>query len=218
MANPIVTNPASTTTSAPHRSIVVLKLPAKVPALISLATGIVRGVTGNPAFPNPVPPLATVSQAITDLQAAEASAQAKTRGAVATRNAMRAALVTLLDQLKAYVQQVADADRANSEAIIQGAAMTVKKTAIRQKQTFLAKAGSVTGSVKLVAQSVARRASYEWQLSADGGKTWMVAPSTLQTKTTLSNLAVGTTYMFRYRAVTKAGEGDWSQPVAMLVK
>src|ERR1700677_2066120 len=127
MANPIVTNPASTTANAPHRSIVVLKLPAKVPALISLATGIVRGVTGNPAFPSPVPPLATVNQAITDLQAAEASAQAKTRGAVATRNAMRAALVTLLDQLKAYVQQVADTDRANSEAIIQGAAMAVKK-------------------------------------------------------------------------------------------
>jgi hypothetical protein len=53
MANPIVTNPASTTANAPHRSIVVLKLPVKVPALISLATGIVRGVTGNPAFPSP---------------------------------------------------------------------------------------------------------------------------------------------------------------------
>jgi hypothetical protein len=28
----------------------------------------------------------------------------------------------------------------------------------------------------------------------------------------------GTTVAFRYRAVTKAGIGDWSQPLSLLVK
>ncbi len=214
MANTTVTNPASTTANAPHRGIVVLKLPAKVSDLVTLASGIVTGITGNASFPNPVPPLATVSQAISDLQTAELAARAKTRGAQRqARGAHHPARPA-----QGVRAAVADGNRANAEAIIQGAAMTVKKTAIRQKQTFLAKPGTVTGSVKLVAQSVARRASYEWQLSSDGGKTWMVAPSTLRTKTTLNGLTVGTTYMFRYRAVTKAGEGDWSQPIGMLVK
>jgi hypothetical protein len=33
---------------------------------------------------------------------------------------------------------------------------------------------------------------------------------TLQAKTTIESLTPGTTYSFRYRPVTKAGEGDWS--------
>jgi hypothetical protein len=212
----------TTTTTTPtttHRSVVALKLPTQVPALIALATSIVQGLTAAPAvFPSPVPPLATVSAAIADLAAAETAAAAKTRGAVAARNAKRSALVTLLDQLKSYVQQVADGDRTHAPANIQSAAMSVKKTPIRQKQTFGAKPGPVTGSVKLTAQSAGRRASYEWQTSIDGGKTWVAAPSSLQTKTTLLALTVGTVYSFRYRAVTKTGEGDWSQPVSMIVK
>jgi hypothetical protein len=43
--------------------------------------------------------------------------------------------------------------------------------------------GTVSGSVKRVADSAARRASYEWQYRTDGGKTWLSAPSTLQVTT-----------------------------------
>jgi hypothetical protein len=42
-------------------------------------------------------------------------------------------------------------------------------------------------------------------------------PATLQAKTSLTGLTPATTVQFRYRAVVKAGEGDWSQPIAMLV-
>jgi len=214
----IATTTTSSNTTAAHRSIVALKLPTKVPALISLATGIVQGLTGNASFPAPVPALATVTAAITGLQTAETAAQAKTRGAVAARNAQRAALLTMLDQLKAYVQQVADANRATAPALIQSVAMSVKKIPIHQKQVFAAEAGTVSGSVKLVAQVAGRRASYEWESSLDGGKTWVSAPPTLQTKTTMAGLTVGTSYMFRYRSVTKTGASDWSQPISMLVK
>jgi hypothetical protein len=43
----IPTTTTSSNTTAAHRSIVALKLPTKVPALIGLATGIVQGLTGN---------------------------------------------------------------------------------------------------------------------------------------------------------------------------
>jgi hypothetical protein len=108
-----------TTTSKPlHRTIASLKLPTKVPALITYAQGIVKGMTANPSFPSPTPSLATVTQ----------------------------------------------------------------------------------------------------QYSADGGKTWISVPSTLQAKTTVSGMTPGATALFRYRAVTKTGEGDWSQPTALLVR
>ena len=58
----------STTTTShsnsikPHRTGVSLKLPTKVPALITYAQGIVTGMTNNPWFPSPTP---AVQSAIT---------------------------------------------------------------------------------------------------------------------------------------------------------
>jgi hypothetical protein len=59
-------------------------------------------------------------------------------------------------------------------------------------------------------------ASYEWQYSLDQ-KTWTNAPSSLQAKTTITGLTSSTTYYFRFRGVTKAGEGAFSQVVQILV-
>jgi hypothetical protein len=70
---------------------------------------------------------------------------------------------------------------------------------------------------KVTAAAASRRASYEWQYSNDGGKTWITAPVTLQAKTTIAGLVPGSTVQFKYRAVTKTGEADWSQPLSLLV-
>ena len=201
-----------------HRSIASLNLsPSKVPALVTYAQGIVKGMTGNPAFPNVAPALTAVTTAINDLQTAETAALARTKGAVAVRNDKRAALVVLLQQLRGDVQAAADANVENGASIIQGAGMGVRKTPTRAPRTFEAKPGTVSGSAKLVAAS-AGRASYEWQYSIDGGKTWVIAPATLQAKTTIPGLTPASTVQFKYRAVTKTGEGDWSQAVSLIVK
>jgi hypothetical protein len=71
----------------------------------------------------------------------------------------------------------------------------------------------------VTAVSAGARSAYEWAYSIDGGKTWIALPSTIQGKTTVAGLAAGTTAMFRYRTVTpKGGEGDWTQPAALLVR
>jgi hypothetical protein len=208
----------STTPKTVHRSFASLKLPNKVPALITYAQGIVKAMTGNPAFPSPVPTLAAVTEAISELQTAETAALSRTKGAVAVRNEKRAALVTLLQQLRAHIQATADANPETSASVIQSAGVALRKTPVRTKRVFAAKFGPVSGSVHLVTNTAARRASYEWQYSADGGKTWVSAPSTLQAKTTIPGLTPGATVLFRYRAVTKTGEGDWSQSQSLIVK
>jgi hypothetical protein len=208
----------ATTSKTLHRSIASLKLPTKVPALITYAQGIVKGMTGNASFPSPTPPLATVTSAINDLQTAETAALARTKGAVATRNEKRSALVTLLQQLKGDVQTTADANVENGASIIQGAGMAVRKTAVRAPRVFNAKPGSVSGTASLVAAAAARRAGYEWEYSLDGGKTWVTAPTTLQAKTTIPGLTPGASVQFRYRPVTKTGEENWSQAVTLIVK
>jgi hypothetical protein len=208
----------TTTKTNTRHTTVTLKLPLSVSALVTYSQNIVKRMTANPAFPNPTPSLAAITQAVDDLQAAEAAALARTKGAVATRNDKRTALVLLLKQLRGHIQTVADASTDNGAAIIESAGLAVRKASARRPRTFAAKPGAVSGSAKVVAPTASRRASYEWQYSTDGGKTWVLAPVTLQSKTTIAGFTPGSTVLFRSRAVTKAGEGDWSQPVSLLIQ
>jgi hypothetical protein len=88
----------SITTNPARHTIVALKLPLSVSALITYARGLVTRMTANPSFPNPTPTLAAL---------------ARTKGAVATRNDKRAALILLLKQLRDYIQTTADASAEN---------------------------------------------------------------------------------------------------------
>lgn len=205
------------TTSPVHRTLVATKLPKPVPALIKIAQAIIAALTGNAHFPNPNPPLATLNAGLAALVAAETATQTRAKGTVPARNAALAQLLSDVQMAKAYVQQVADANPEQAEAIITSAGMTVRKTTTRAKPTFVARQGTTSGSVKLAARAAALRASYEWEWSGDGGKTWTPVAPTLQAKTAISGLPVGTTVQFRYRSVTKTGASDWSQPTSLLV-
>jgi hypothetical protein len=201
-----------------HRSVAILKRPAKVPALITYSQNVVKGMTGNPHFPTPPPALAQLPGAIATLSAAETATLTRVAGSVAARNTARSALVLLLQQLLGNVQVAADADMENGAAIIQSTGFAVRKTPVRAPRVFTAVAGPTTGSAKLSAGAVSRRASYEWEYSPDGGKTWILSTPTLQTRTVVTGLPAGTTVQFRYRGVTKTGVADWSAPVSLLVK
>jgi hypothetical protein len=205
------------TTKSVRRPTIALALPRSVPALISYAQGIVKRMTANPSFPNPTPTLAAVMAAINELQIAETAALSRIKGAVVLRNEKRTALIGVLEELRAHIQAIADVETTNAASIIESAGVAVRKTPTRHARAFTAKPGSVSGVAKVVAVSAARRAAYDWQYTTDGGKTWITAPSTLQAKTTIVGLVPGSTVQFKYRAVTKTGEADWSQPVSLMI-
>jgi hypothetical protein len=212
----VMTTNKKTTTP---RTIATLDLPLKVGALINLAQTIVIAVTNNPHIPNPTPPIAALTAAIAALVAAENAALTRVKGAVVQRNAARKSHVQLLELLRANVQSLADADPDNALTIIESAGIGVRKPTVRKPRVFAATQGTVSGSAKLVAPSAGARSSYEWEVSSDGGKTWVTAPPSVQAKTSVQGLASGTAVQFRYRAVTpKAGAGDWSAPVSLLVQ
>ncbi len=200
-----------------HRSVAALKLPARISLLIVYVQGILKAMTNNPTFPTPNPPLTAVSSAASDLQAAETTALTRATGTIATRNEKRAALVTLLEVLRAYVQSVADATPENAISIIESSGLALRKTTVHAPRVFAAKATTLSGTVKLTAPLAGRRAAYRWQYSTDGGKTWVDASETLQAKATVTGLPVGTTVQFRYRSVIKGGASDWSAPLSMVV-
>ncbi len=194
------------------------KFPQPVPALIKITQAILTASTNNPLLPNPSPALATIAAALATLVTAEAATQTRAKGTVAARNAARKALLTLLHAFKANVQLVVDGNPEQAEAIITSTGFAVRKATTRTKLPFAAKAGANSGSVHLAVKAVARRASYDWEWSGDGGKTWTPLPSTLQAKTVVAGLPVATSVQFRYRAVVRTGESDWSQPITLIVK
>jgi hypothetical protein len=115
-------------------------------------------------------------------------------------------------------QAAADADPDNAEAIITSASLIVRKVPVRTKAPFAVKAGTVSGAAVLEVESAGTHASYDWQMSVDGGKTWTEIPSTTRVKTTVTALPVSTTVQFRFRSLTPKGQSDWSQPIALTVK
>jgi hypothetical protein len=201
-----------------HRTVATLKFPHAILALTTLARAIVQALTGNTSFPNPDPPLATVTSAIADLEAAQGVVQTRAKGAVQARSTKRASLVALLRGLLAYVQKVADADLGHAPELIASAGMRARKMAARPKRVFAAKHGTLSGSVSLVSPTGGKRAGYEWQYSIDGGKTWQEARATLRAATTITGLVPGSAYLFRGRVVDKKGDTDWCPPVSLMMQ
>ena len=210
----------TTSNKSMHRATVSLGLPAKIADLILYVTAVVQKMTGNPSFPNPSPALAVITAAVAALHDAETVALTRVKGSATVRNDKHAALLVLLRQLGGYVQSVADTSPPeNGPALIESSGFAVRKPFMRGKQQFAAKQGTLSGSAVVTAVSAGARASYEWQYSVDGGKTWVAAPSTTQGKTTVHGLPTATAVQFRYLAVTpKGGQGDWSAPLTLVVK
>jgi hypothetical protein len=205
-------------TTNQNRVFVALKLPLPVPKLIKVAQAIIAALTGNPHIPNPNPTVPALTTALDTLVTTEAATKTRAVGTVPARNVARTNLLSLLQASKANVQQLADLSPEQAEAIVTSAGMAIRKTAAHTKPPFAAKPGAISGTVVLAARAAAVRASYEWEWSGDGGKTWNAVSPTLQAKTEIAGLPVATSVQFRYRAVTKAGAGDWSQPTSLLVK
>jgi len=176
----------------------------------------VNGIEGNPVlFKTPNPPLAQVKGHITDLANAE-TAYKSHLGTRAPRDDKQQLLVADMKGLHAYVQQLVSADPGQAEIIAQAAAMSLRKKAATHKSDLAVKP-IASGSVSVVAKSVKGARGHEWQMSADGGKTWTDLPATAQSRTAVHGLQLGASVVFRQRVLTKAGLGDWSQPITAIV-
>jgi hypothetical protein len=200
------------------RAVAVLKLPEDhVPHLLVRARGIVTAMTGNSWFSSPSPSLATVSAAIDALDQAETAARSKTVGTTAIRDAKRRELQMVLEQLRAYVQAIADANPESAASIIESAAMFVKGKGGRTPQVFEVNPGPVSGSVKVLLPRARDRDGYEVAQSTDGGRTWVSLDYRTRASLVVTGLKPGSRVYFRYRVVTPDGPGDWSDPISIIV-
>jgi len=197
--------------------LVVAALPRSVPAMIIRVNGITSSMTTNkPTFPSPTPPLALVSAHVVTLSEAETASKTRTLGTIDARNNALMVVVADVHQLHGYVQQVANADPSQAEIIAAAAGMTLRKKGVHHKSNLVVKQ-TVSTVVDVVAKAVKGGCSYEWQLSTDGGKTWVNAPPTAQARTQIKNLEPGVLVVFRQRVVMPTGVGNWSAPVTAAI-
>jgi hypothetical protein len=195
--------------SAIARYLAALHSPRRVPEYVKEDRVIVTKMTGNIYFPNEGAFLVIVAAHIDLLDAAEQATHKGPKGAVADRDAKLMVVRSDMRLLKGHVQAAADADLPNSKSIIESSGMYVVQKILRSKPQLAARYGAVPTIVDLFAKASKRKASYAWQMSADG-QSWVDLPGTMTANTTVAGLTPGTLYAFRFRTLTVAGLSDWS--------
>jgi hypothetical protein len=197
---------------------VTLGLPQNIGALLAFGQMVHDTMAANPkSLPLPSPALSVLQASIDTLAQKEAIAKTRVAGAVTDRDLAAKALKVALNNERAYVELVVNADPANAAQIAQDAGLRLRKPTVRNKPPLAVKAGAVSGSVKVVAKATKGAKANDWQYSLDDGKTWVALPSTTKATTSVANLSPGTTVQFRQRVLTKAGASDWSVPVPHIV-
>ncbi len=214
---------------------VVLKLgmETNISKFITKMQGIQSMMLGNPNFPTAQPLMAQFLADINALVTAQNKALTKIKGSAAARNAQKLVVFNEADVLRGIVQSVVNlpANANNELAIAQSAGMDIKGRTNKMKGELTVKHGKVSGSVTLTARAAGKRASYKWEQSTDGIN-WVKCSSdiTTEARNEIDGLIPGTYYFFHFQPVlplkakknasaknSAQGQGNWSQPVKIMV-
>jgi hypothetical protein len=201
-----------------NRVFAVMKLPPRVPDLLHAARAIANASAANPLLTNAGPAIAALRGALGVLERAETAMSTRRSDDAAARDVALTAVRAALHELLACVQKEADADLEHAEQIVTSSGFVVRKPKARTKPPFSVKPGPTSGSALCEARAAAKRASYEWEASTDGGETWVRGGSSLEARFLFTGLPVAAIVLFRYRAVTRIGVGDWSEPISVTIR
>ena len=166
-----------------------------------------------------IQPVADDTEALDELQAAAAN---KGRDEVAARDA---GLTVLKRSIRAFIgalQALCDKapDVASAEALAAAASIDVKKEAIPHKPDFQVKVLG-NGAVHMVAKVPVKKGSrifFEWQMSSDGGQTWVTVAITNDADVLVQNLTPDVRVKFRFRWTFKNTVSTWSRTIEKLVQ
>lgn len=199
-----------------HSSLAFAQLPAL--QLPDFTTGVVTGLTNN-ATTFDKPPVKPMDLAAANQTLLTANAKALKGGTDDTdaRDAAFDAVVALLRQLAAYVDEVANGDA----SVIRLAGFQVVQHGYSPQQPLiktiiLAIINESSGQLLVRLNPQVNAFAYEGKISTDGGKTYQPCGTYGQARRiVIKNLVPGTTYTFMFRALGGSTDaGDWSDPVS----
>ena len=195
----------------------VLGLPRADALLIAFALLVIQKMTNNPSFPSAGTLLKVLADAVTTFQQAVQN-MGTTKAAAEARTSAKQAVIDALNHIKDHINGVAEGlppDQA--KAAVESAGLRCRKRATRIKLPLEVSYGGLPGSVVIAARAAGKSAMYFFEYSTDQ-KAWIACPFVMKCKTTISGLATGAVYYFRFRAQTNKGLGDYSDIVGFLVR
>jgi hypothetical protein len=193
--------------------------------LISQATRsefIVERMSGNAAFPNPVPALGAITDSVQALRKAIADALDGGKTATAVKNARHKELRLLVNQLAGHVASVAE----GNELAILSAGFGVRKPGKPVPEPAMPTGLQVyisahTGRVDLAWDPVYPAVTYHIQWTAGdptNEKAWELVAVSTRSSAKVTGLPSGQLSHFRVAGIGTKGMGPWSQVASTLVK
>ena len=188
--------------------------------LVAICEGIIKGLTDNPAFPNPPVDLKTLQAAVDGLSAALAAQVHGGMAATAEKKNRQADLILIMRKLKHYVED----NCGNDIAVLlssgfQSAASTRHRAPIANPSILGIDRGN-SDELMLKVTPIARAKCYEVRSAVVSSDSvpglWQPAGLFTSSRITIGNLVPTTTYVFQVRAVGAAGNTEWSNPVSRM--
>ena len=190
--------------------------------LISTASAIINGMTGNPSFPSPPVDLKTVQEAVDDLSSALAAQPNGGPAAIAEKKNKQEALIGLLRRLRRYVEDHCGNDLSVLlSSGFQAAVTTRVRSPLETPSILNIRFGNSTELV-LKITPIAHARCFEVRCAAIGAENapgpWQTAGMFTNSRSmTIEGLTPGTTYMFQVRAIGGSTRySDWSNPVSRM--
>jgi hypothetical protein len=210
------TPPATTPTPGKARVAISFLEKDKDAELIVDSERILVSMTGNAAYPAPIPDLADLATArtayIAGVNAAHDSTIART-----TRRELRATLVGMLRNLAHYVQMTC---AGNATTLLSSGFLAQRSRAkvgpLLPPTGLILKAGKLSGQVKARCHKQAQAGAYHWQIGPTATPmVWQPMVTSLAAHTVFAGLTKYTQYSVQVCAVGTAGPSNWSDVVTV---
>ena len=190
--------------------------------LVTLALAVIKGLTGNAAFPNPTVDLTAFGNTVATFSAAIAAALDGGKNAKAIRDKQRKLVIRDLKSLALYVENNCNEDPAilttsgfSLKTPVKTAGQPVAPPAFKTLD-YGANSGQITVTLKKVTGAKACFLRYSAMTAGLPG-TWIEVPvPKVNVKTVISGLTPGVTYAFQARSLGSLGYSDWSDSTTIM--
>lgn len=185
--------------------------------LIAFVRNVITLMTGNPKYPTPLPALTVITTSVNAFEVAVHDALDGGKIVIATRNAARVELLSLVRQLAAYVQGNCGADLvtllgSGFEAVRAPSPVGVLPPPGNQRLSLTNKSGELL----LRFDRVPNANNYSVQIATDDIGPWTDQDLSTATRVLLTGLTPGKVYWARAAANGSQGTSEWGGPATAM--
>jgi hypothetical protein len=191
--------------------------------LLKVLEAVLKGMTNNPAYPNPPVALTDFKSAIDSFSVLVTDALDGGKKVNSAKRKQREVVVKMVTQLGHYVEAACNDDMATFDTSGFTAVSTVRTTAqpLSGAKISWVDRGANSGQVLVRISAIAGAVSYElrYGLVGNGGAapaTWTTLPLAGTRTVTLDNMTPGASYAFQVRGLGRLGYSDWSDSVTFI--